>query len=83
MITVSANVTILNTTDSDSDTECQSWLQLTQKYGTNMQGWKMRDLKMRHQTEGVENAKLENAGNDIVLNAAHCLCLLSFAGSKR
>jgi len=45
---------------------------------------KMRDLKMRHQTAGVENAGLrENAGNDIVWNAAHCLCLLSFAGSKR
>ena len=37
---------------------------------------------MRHQTAGVENAGLENAGNDIVWNAAHCLCLLSFAGSK-
>jgi len=34
----------------------------------------MQDLKMRHQTAGVENA-----GNDIVWNAAHCLCLLSFA----
>ena len=44
---------------------------------------KMRDLKMRHQTAGVENAGLENAGNDIVWNAAHFLCLLSFAGSKR
>ena len=44
---------------------------------------KMRDLKMRHQTAGVENAGLENAGNDIVWNAAHCLCLLSFAGSNR
>ena len=29
----------------------------------------MRDLKMRHQTAGVENAGLENAGNDIVWNA--------------
>ena len=44
---------------------------------------KMRDLKMRHQTAGVENAGLESAGNDIVWNAAHCLCLLSFAWSKR
>ena len=43
----------------------------------------MRDLKMRHQTAGMENAGLENAENDIVWNAAHCLCLLSFAGSKR
>ena len=33
----------------------------------------MRDLKMRHRTAGVENAGLENAGNDIVWNAAHCL----------
>jgi len=54
---------------------------------------KMRDLKMRHQTAGLENAgleiagpkcrggkcRLESAGNDIVWNAAHCLCLLSFA----
>ena len=46
---------------------------------------KMRDLKMRHQTAGmenaglemrhqyagVENAGLESAGNDIVWNAAH------------
>ena len=39
----------------------------------------MRDLKMRHQTAGVENAGLESAGNDIVWNAAHCLRLLSFA----
>ena len=31
---------------------------------TNMQGWKMRDLKIRHQTAGVENAGLESAGND-------------------
>jgi len=36
----------------------------------------MRGLKMRYQTAGVENAGLENAGNDIVWNAAHCLCLL-------
>ena len=47
---------------------------------------------MQHQTEKVENAGLEivgpicrggkcrtgNAGNDIVWNAAHCLCLLSW-----
>ena len=39
---------------------------------------KMRDLKMRHRTARIENAGLESAGNDIVWNAAHCLCLLSF-----
>ena len=41
----------------------------------------MQDWKMRNKYAGVENAGLENAGNDIVWNAAHCLCLLSFAGS--
>jgi len=59
--------------------DCRDGKCRTGKCGTNMQGWKMRDLKIRHQTAGMENAGLESAGNDIVWNAAHCLCLLSFA----
>ena len=27
-----------------------------------MQGWKMRDMNLRHQIAGVENARHENAG---------------------
>ena len=29
---------------------------------SKMQGWKMRDMNLRHQIAGVENAKHENAG---------------------
>ena len=29
---------------------------------SKMQGWKMRDMKMRHHVAGVENARHENAG---------------------
>jgi len=29
---------------------------------SKMQGWKMRDMNLRHQIPGVENARHENAG---------------------
>jgi len=29
---------------------------------SKMQGWKMRDMNLRHQIAGVENARHENAG---------------------
>ena len=41
------------------------------KWGT----LKMRDMKMRHQIAGVENARHENARNAIVWNTACCICL--------
>ena len=36
---------------------------------SKMQGWKMRDLKIRHQYAGVENAGPENAGPSSIWKA--------------
>jgi len=77
------NARMENATPENAAPDCRDGKCRTGKCGTNMQGWKTWDLKIWHQTAGVENAGLESAGNDIVLNAAHCLCLLSFAWSKR
>jgi len=44
---------------------------------------KMRDLKMRHQIAGVENAVLESAGNDIVYGTPHIAYVYSVRPSVR
>ena len=36
---------------------------------------KMRDMNLRHQIAGVENARRENARNAKVWNTACCICL--------
>jgi len=47
---------------------------------SKMQGWKMRDWKMRNQYAWLENARLENGGNDIVWNNVYSLCVVNPAG---
>jgi len=38
---------------------CRVGKRETGKGGTELQGWKMRDWKTRHETAGVEDARLE------------------------
>ena len=40
-----------------------------------LQGWKMRDMNLRHQLARVEIARHENAKNAIVCNTECCICL--------
>ena len=40
-----------------------------------LQGWKMRDMNLRHRLARVEIARYENARNAIVWNTECCICL--------
>ena len=58
--------------------KCETWI-----YGTRLQGWKMRDMKMRDQIAGVETAGKVSMESQSVkkVSQSSCICVQSYSFS--
>ena len=61
------------------DWKCEIWI-----CGTSLHGWKLRDMKMRDQFAGVENAKeVSMESQSVKVSQNSCICVQSYPFSIR